>query len=97
MGWGERSLVLSREAAEDSPSDHVAGSVDDSEGHHARAARAVRCDLRVGVASKITAHAPALVGALVLGDEAGCPVVVLLLVDVELVVHQRLVTVLEDR
>ncbi len=58
------SLVLVAKAAKDAPSDHVAGGVDDCEGHHAGPALRVSSDLREGLARLNSATlAPALVVA----------------------------------
>ena len=86
--------MFAGEAGEDSPCDEVAADVDNSESHHACATSTVLCNLRQGV-TRVYSVAPALVSARLGG--AGEPGFVLLLVDVELVVHEGLVPVLKDR
>ena len=97
------SLVLVGEAAKNGPGDHVAAEVDGGEGGHARRSLAIGRNLAERVALRRARQAPALVVAVLLAIggrllvQRQRPVRVdVLLVRVELVVHERLVAVLED-
>ena len=84
------SLVLVGEAAEDTPSDEIAATVDSSECGHGCATLTAGRNLWewVTIIDAVWVQTPAFVGTV------GC---CLLSIGIELIVHEGLITVLEDR